>query len=211
MGAVYVLTSPSGKRYVGMTQRDIDVRWSQHRRLQSCRPINRAIKKYGWESFRRKIVMRSDDKAELVAKECALIVEYGCMVPNGYNCTAGGEGISRAKRPPHVITAIKQAHTGKIVSEETRAKLREAHARNPRPCPMAGKKHSAESLAKMRGRSIVHSDATKQKMSQSRIGHSVSDETREKLRQRASSQPLDVRQRIAASMRQIWAERRANG
>lgn len=211
MGAVYVLTSPSGKRYVGMTQRDIDVRWSQHSRLKSDRPINRAIQKYGWECFKREVVMQSDDVDDLVAKECALIAEYGCMVPDGYNCTSGGEGISQAKRPPHVIEAIKRAHLGKIVSEETRAKLRAARAKNPRAGPMAGKKHSAESLAKMRGRSVKHSDATKQKMSQSRIGHSVSAATREKLRLSASSQPLEVRQRIAESMRRIWAERRANG
>lgn len=56
MGAVYILTSPSGKRYVGMTQRaDVDVRWSQHRRLQSDRPINRAIAKYGWDAFKSDI------------------------------------------------------------------------------------------------------------------------------------------------------------
>ena len=33
------------------------------------------------------------------------------------------------KRPPHIADAIKKAHIGKIVSEETKAKIREARSR----------------------------------------------------------------------------------
>jgi group I intron endonuclease len=180
MGAVYVLTSPSGKQYVGMTQRDIEVRWSQHRRLQSGRPINRAIQKYGWDTFKREIVFQSDDKCALVAKEIELIAKLRCMVPAGYNCTAGGEGITRAKRPPHVIEAIKRAHIGKVVSEETRAKLRAAHANGKPRNSFTGRTHSEE---------------TRRRLSECKKGFRHSEATRAAMSER---------------MRQRWAERRAS-
>lgn len=150
MGCVYVLTSPSSKRYVGMTQRDPVWRFYAHKNLRTDRPLSRAVAKYGWSAFTKEIVFRSDDKAALIAKEIELIAEFGCMVPNGYNCTAGGEGTSRLPRPPHVIEAIKRAHIGKVVSEETRAKLRAAHRRGPPRHSFTGRKHTEETKLHLR-------------------------------------------------------------
>lgn len=210
MGCVYVLTSPSGKHYVGLTQVGAVHRFYAHKNRRSARPLSRAIAKYGWDAFTKEIVFESADKSALVAKEIELIGSFGCMVPRGYNCTAGGEGLLRMKRPPHVIEATRRANLGRKASEETKAKLRAAHARNPRPCPMAGKKHSPEAIAKMRGHTRRHTSETREKMSRSRMGHFVSQETREKLRRAASSQSEEVRRKIADGMRRVWSERRAN-
>jgi hypothetical protein len=48
------------------------------------------------------------------------------------------------KRPPHVVEALRRGRTGKPHSEETRAKMREAHRRR-REVKRAGKAASAES------------------------------------------------------------------
>jgi len=211
-GCVYVLTSPSGKFYVGMTQRDEVWRFYAHKNLKTARPLSHAVQKYGWENFKREIVFRSSDKNELVAKEIELIAAYNCMVPHGYNCTAGGEGITRMKRPPHVVEALRKANTGKKASDKTRAKLRAAHIKTGPRNSFTGRKHTPESLAKMSAAKLGqgHTDETRAKMSRSRMGRSVSDETRAKLKRAASSQSAEVKQRIADGMRRVWAERKAN-
>jgi group I intron endonuclease len=180
MGCVYLLTSPSGKRYVGMTQRDVVWRFYAHKNRRNDRPLSRAVAKHGWDNFEKRIVFRSDDKAALIAKEIELIAQFGSMVPNGYNCTAGGEGTARLARPPHVIAAIKAAHTGKVVSETTRAKLRAAHHRGPPRNSFTGRKHSEE---------------TKRRISEKKLGFRHSDETKAGMSDR---------------MRNRWAERRAS-
>lgn len=215
MGCVYLLTSPTGKRYVGQTQRgDVAIRWGQHRCLRNHRPLSRAIAKHGWDAFQKEIVFETDDRLVLNAKEVELIALYDCMAPNGYNLTAGGDGVVRRVWTQAQRDRQSAHFRGRVVSEETRAKLRAAHARNPRGCPMEGKKHSVESLAKMAASQRLRpppSPETRAKLSLAHRGHAVSEETRAKLRWSASNQPQDVKDRIAEGMRRVWAERRANG
>lgn len=47
-----MLTSPSGKSYIGQTVRPIEKRFEEHQLESSnCVAIYRAIQKYGWENF----------------------------------------------------------------------------------------------------------------------------------------------------------------
>lgn len=179
MGCVYLLTSPSGKHYVGMTQQELAHRFYAHKNLRVSRPLSAAVAKYGWDAFEKTVLFESNDKAALIAAEIELIASYGCMSPSGYNCTAGGEGTARLKRPPHVIEAIKRAHTGKVVSEETKAKLRLAHATGGPRNSFTGRQHS---------------DETRRLLSERKIGFKHSPETKAKMAER---------------MRRVWAERRA--
>ena len=89
---VYMITSPSKKRYIGETKRTVSQRMKQHRDLRhsGCRLIRNSIMKYGWERMHVQILwegppfLRKDKEAELIAK-------YHTMAPRGYNCTAGGD------------------------------------------------------------------------------------------------------------------------
>ena len=52
MGYIYILTSPSGKSYVGQTTRDIEERFGEHQEPTSaCSAIRNAIQYYGWDRF----------------------------------------------------------------------------------------------------------------------------------------------------------------
>ena len=93
MGAIYKLTSPSGKSYIGQTRNSFDIRWKQHVRDANCNsvlPIHIAIRKYGPENFVNQILEEIPNE-ELNAKEQYYIQKYDTY-NNGYNCTLGGEG-----------------------------------------------------------------------------------------------------------------------
>lgn len=98
MGIIYKLTSPSIKKngYIGQTKKTFDVRMSGHKsssgnlnKVDGCRALNNAIRKYGWDSFTREIILECDDD-ELDFYEEYFIREYNTLAPNGYNLITGG-------------------------------------------------------------------------------------------------------------------------
>ena len=97
MGYIYLLTSPSGKQYVGQTTRTVAERWKQHvsaahsNKKSNCRVLNRAIKKHGHLHFIVETLEECED-AELDEKEIAYIQKYKTLVPHGMNLKAGGSG-----------------------------------------------------------------------------------------------------------------------
>ena len=105
MGAIYKLTSPSGKSYIGQTRNSFDIRWKQHVRDANCNsvlPIHIAIRKYGPENFVNQILEEIPNE-ELNAKEQYYIQKYDTY-NNGYNCTLGGEG--NCKIPDDIIIKL---------------------------------------------------------------------------------------------------------
>ena len=96
IACIYMLTSPSGKRYIGQT---INLR----NRMQkyACNDskgqvaIYRAIKKYGWENFDVDILLdvkRNDNIREVLnIFESAFIKKFNTIDPYGYNLTYGGD------------------------------------------------------------------------------------------------------------------------
>ncbi len=91
-GTVYLLTTPSGKHYIGITTRPIEERWKEHQKKTShCTLVKRAISKYGWDNLQKKIILYCNDD-QLDEYETKFIQLYNCLAPNGLNCTTGGEG-----------------------------------------------------------------------------------------------------------------------
>jgi group I intron endonuclease len=96
MGFIYKFTSPSGKHYIGQTIQDINMRFRQHKSRslsdidKNCRALYAAIKKYGFDSFERKVIMECDDE-DLNFFEALYIKAYNSIAPNGYNLTSGGD------------------------------------------------------------------------------------------------------------------------
>jgi ribosomal protein S24E len=91
MGCVYMLTAPSGKKYIGITSRPIEERWKGHQKKSSnCLLVKRAIDKYGWDKIKKEILLYcQDDQLEYYEKK--FIDLYDSLAPNGMNCTSGGE------------------------------------------------------------------------------------------------------------------------
>lgn len=122
---VYRLTSPSEKVYIGITSRPVKQRWNNGIGYKRCPAMNNAIKKYGWENFKKEILLENTTESEAKALETMLIKLHRSNDSRfGYNRTEGGDGT-----------------TGYRPSEETRRKMSEAHKGNKF---FLGHKHTEE-------------------------------------------------------------------
>jgi group I intron endonuclease len=92
MACVYMITSPSGKRYIGETKRKLRKRLERHKDLKwsHCRALVAAIEKYGWDAMKVEVLWEGAD-SERKAKEKELIALHGTFSSDDYNCTPGGE------------------------------------------------------------------------------------------------------------------------
>jgi len=205
MGIVYLLTAPSGKRYVGQAH-DIKERIGHYRRgkCKNQRALHAAITKYGWESFSVSVIAHGiQTQSALDATERAFIALLGTLSPGGYNLKQGGCG--GGKHCAETKAMLAAISTGRKQSPEARAKLsaalrgkprspehRAAHAaamRSPEvrakiSAAGRGKKRgafSAEHRAKLSAASRNPSPETRAKMSAAQRGKKHSPETRAKI------------------------------
>jgi group I intron endonuclease len=82
----------NGKIYVGQTIKSLDHRICCHLRLNKT-PVQKALNKYGIQSFIISIIDTAESKEVLDEKERYWIKFLNSKFPNGYNLTDGGEGI----------------------------------------------------------------------------------------------------------------------
>jgi group I intron endonuclease len=98
VGFIYLVTNlVNGKKYVGCSERTVEVRWSEHQkraRQNSPFAIHAAIRKYGADSFKVETIEVVEGlHSNLVAAEVRQIVAHDCVSPKGYNLTKGGDGV----------------------------------------------------------------------------------------------------------------------
>ena len=148
---VYRITNTeNNKSYVGITTRNIERRWYEHKYVpNSCgKLLAKAIKKYGENAFVIEHIASAiggiDNLKEL---EKQLINQCGTMVPQGYNLTSGGDGVFGFKQ-----SEAQKKHNGDLKrgtkhSEQTKEKMKQSHLgeRNH----FFGKQHSEESKQKI--------------------------------------------------------------
>jgi len=90
MGCLYLITSPSGKSYVGITKRTLEERVHEH--CSSSQLIGRAIRKYGLAYMKIEQLQAENDWQLLQALEIQTIAKLNTRYPKGYNLTDGGDG-----------------------------------------------------------------------------------------------------------------------
>jgi group I intron endonuclease len=89
---VYMHTSPSGKKYVGITSKDTKERWKQGSTYKGCVAFQNAINKYKWENFEHQILYSNLTEKEAKDLEISLISEMDLRNPDkGYNISPGGD------------------------------------------------------------------------------------------------------------------------
>jgi len=165
---IYCITNIiSNKQYVGLTTRAIDESKNYY---GSGVYIMRAIKKHGKHNFKKEILELCDTDINLKKREIFWIKEMNTKSPNGYNLTAGGDGLLRPA--PSVILKLKN----KIVSAETRLKMRNAQL----GIPMT-KEAKEKLINSITGRKL--SKETCKKMSEYHIGKPLSKKTIKKIRE----------------------------
>ena len=92
---IYMHTSPSQKKYIGITKQDPSQRWGKDgHRYKRCTSFWRAICKYGWNNIKHEIIDTADTLEEANHKERYYIEKYQTHDSRyGYNCTNGGDGV----------------------------------------------------------------------------------------------------------------------
>ena len=125
MNFVYKATNTTnGKSYIGITSRSTEARWSEHLSRARCGVRNSriydAIRKYGEDSFKVTTVGQTESDYWVRWLETKFIDAFDTH-ENGYNCNLGGCGF--LKFPDEIRKKISESQKGKIISDETRAKM----------------------------------------------------------------------------------------
>lgn len=132
---VYIHIFPNNKVYIGITKMGIKNRWLNGKGYKTCRKLNFAIQKYGWENVKHEILYEHLTKEEAEQKEIELIVKYNSTDDNfGYNIEKGGNHQGKmSDETKRKLSAImkgknigeKNGMYGKHHSIETRKKISE--------------------------------------------------------------------------------------
>ena len=124
---VYMHVSPHGKRYVGITRRNPVERWGYKGYCYNHNEyFYRAIQKYGWDNFEHLILHSNLTKEEAERIEIELITKYKTTDNRyGYNIENGGNTIGTHSEA--TIRKIREWHTGRRLSDESKKKISDAH------------------------------------------------------------------------------------
>ena len=114
----------NGKVYIGQTKQDPKKRWQNGLGYVHCTKFFAAIRKYGWDNFEHEIIMSNIPSQELANLWEQFWVEQYKHHTELYNLTEGGMSHEMSEETK---AKIGKAHRGKIVSENTRQKLRDAN------------------------------------------------------------------------------------
>ena len=160
---VYVhINKINNKMYIGITHKTVKERWGLNgeRYTREDTVFSRAIKKYGWDNFKHIIMYDNFSEKQAKEKERLLIKLFHTYIHdencNGYNMTIGGEGVVGVIHKKYKMSE----ETKKLISEKQ--KLAYKNGRIP---TFLGRKHTEE---------------TKRKISQQKIGKSFNKGIRRK-------------------------------
>ena len=159
---VYMHISPSNKRYIGITSRNINDRWRNGKGYEKQKYFYRAIEKYGWDNFQHIIIAKELTKEVAEWLEIELIKIWNTTnKEKGYNIMEGGDATNG-------LNGKLNGMYGNHHTEETKQKIRESRVGKyfGEENPFYGQKHTEE---------------TKKKLSEIRIGTTLSEETKKKI------------------------------
>lgn len=127
-GYIYKHTSPSGQSYIGKSLTKIGRRWQNHvtsaydeKYKEYNYPLQRAIRKYGEDSFSSEVLEDNIPEDILDITEIAYIEKYDTFY-NGYNQSKGGEGVS-GERSIEAKANIAKANSERVWTEEMKTNM----------------------------------------------------------------------------------------
>ena len=134
MAIVYLITNKiNGKQYIGATITKLNERWNRHvcdsLKERDGQSLHSAIRKYGKENFTIEVLEEHPDENHVFnVLESKYITQYKTHgSQGGYNMTNGGDGWLGMKHSEETKEILRQKSTGRIFSEEARAKISAAH------------------------------------------------------------------------------------
>jgi group I intron endonuclease len=190
----------NGKIYIGQS-----TKWNNGSYLGSGVMLIKAIKVYGREQFKRKLLKICFTQKQLDAWELIFIKKYDSTnKKKGYNIlkgTANNFGSINPTHLPEVIEKINKKkkgkwsgensyYWGKKLSEETKKKISDNKKKTMKGSgnPMYGRKHTEETKEKLRQKRLEYYENGGTAFNK---GKHLSEETKEKLRQAAKRQFLN--------------------
>lgn len=112
----------NNKKYIGITRNSPKRRWSNGNGYKSEYFCN-AIKKYGWDNFKHEIIFCNLTKEQAECLEIEMIKYHRTTDRNyGYNIQNGGN--TKGSHSDETKQKISKIHKGKIISEETKERIR---------------------------------------------------------------------------------------
>lgn len=133
MGALYRVTAPSGKAYIGISSKTTEQRWKKHVEhalgKRTSGALYAAMRKYGSDNFKVETLVIADDWEYLCDLEKKAIHAYNTKAPFGYNVTDGGEGVL-GPRSDEVKARISIAQKKRFENPEQRALLAQYAAKS---------------------------------------------------------------------------------
>lgn len=124
---LYLITSPSGKRYVGVTT-NLSHRLWKHEHARSI--IGNSLRKYGRSAHTIEVLIETDEDAAYELEKWA-IAWYGSLAPAGLNVQIGGfagmHGFHHSETTCQKISQIKRdyyAARGGVRTEAEKAAIR---------------------------------------------------------------------------------------
>jgi len=173
---IYLTTNLiTGKQYVGQTT---NIRKDY---IGSGLLIQKAIKKYGKENFKRETLIECSSQEELNEQEEFWIAVLNTLQPNGYNIQFGGSNGSGYKLSEDARHNISIGHKGRKHTEETKKKISKGNkgkiisneTRKKISISLSGENHPYYNQK--------FSDEHKKKIIESRRGYKPSEETKKKI------------------------------
>lgn len=130
MGYIYCITSPSGKQYIGQTERHYEKRFREHcALLNCCILLENAIHKYGKNNMKFEVLMMINNEL-LDEYEIKFIQFYNTMEPVGYNIRSGGNKAKHSdaskQRMCEAKLGDKNYNFGKPRTDETKLAISNA-------------------------------------------------------------------------------------
>lgn len=120
---VYITTNlVNNKKYLGFSSMK-KKNWETY--LGSGKALKRAVLKYGESNFKREILQYFEKRDDAIAEERRLILENNCHLSDEwYNIATGftTQGFKGKTHSPETIEKMKQAHTGIVKSNDSKAK-----------------------------------------------------------------------------------------
>ena len=130
MGYIYCITSPSGKKYIGQTERHYEKRFHEHCALSNCCILlENAIRKYGKSNMKFEVLMKINNEL-LDEYEIKFIQFYNTLEPSGYNIRTGGGKAKHSdaskQRMREAKLGYKNYNFGKPRTDETKLAISNA-------------------------------------------------------------------------------------
>ena len=168
MGLIYKLTNRvDGTYYIGATTTTLAERKYMHRHHaregKRQQPVSWALRTYGEDQFDWEIVCQVPDE-NLMDAEIACIAAARARGDRLYNITNGGHGTLGVSPSDETREKMRVAHTGKVMSAETRARMSAAAMGRtpwnkgmgkPKPPPKPKKSDTIQALADEAGISFT--------------------------------------------------------